>query len=122
MYLREKRIKILKIKNMILTAIGIFCIATSVFVMVSLISHYHDDLQTVLEARATPDCVKAVIIGAICLMIAGRSRRLIGDANFYSGYFEGDLSGYISYGDLAEVTGKNADRVKRQLHFSVRFI
>ena len=117
MYLREKRIKILKIKNMILTAIGIFCIATSVFVMVSLISHYHDDLQTVLEARATPDCVKAVIIGAICLMIAGRSRRLIGDANFYSGYFEGDLSGYISYGDLAEVTGKNADRVKRQLHF-----
>ena len=117
MYLREKRIKILKIKNVILAAIGIFCIATSVFVMVSLISHYHDDLQTVLEARATPDCVKAVIIGAVCLVIAGRSRRLIEDANFYSGYFEGDLSGYISYGDLAEVTGKNADRVKRQLHF-----
>ena len=27
------------------------------------------------------------------------------------------MSGYISYGDLAEVTGKNADRVKQQLHF-----
>ena len=117
MYLREKRIKILKIKNVILAAIGIFCVAMSVFVMVSLVSHYHDDLQTVLEARATPDCVKAVIIGVICLLIAGRSRRLIEDANFYSGYFEGDLSGYISYGDLAEVTGKSADSVKRQLHF-----
>lgn len=117
MYLREKRIKILKIKNVILAAIGIFCVAMSVFVMVSLVSHYHDDLQTVLEARATPDCVKAVIIGAICLLTAGRSRRLIEDANFYSGYFEGDLSGYISYDDLAEVTGKSADSVKRQLHF-----
>lgn len=115
-YLREKRIKILKIKNVILAVIGIFCVASSVFVMVSLVSHYHDDLQTVLEARATPDCVKAVIIGVICLLIAGISRRLIEDANFYSGYFEGDLSGYISYGDLAEVTGKSADSVKRQLH------
>ena len=116
MYLREKRIKILKIKNVILASIGIFCVAASVFVMVSLVSHYHDNLQTVLEARATPDCLKAVIVGVLCLMIAGISRRLMGDANFYSSYFEGDLSGYISYDDLAEVTGKRTDSVKRQLH------
>lgn len=71
MYLRENRIKILKIENVILASIGIFCVAASVFVMVSLVSHYHDNLKTVLEARATPDCVKAVIIGTVCLMIAG---------------------------------------------------
>lgn len=117
MYLREKRIKILKIKNVILVIFGLFFVASSVLVMVSLISHYHDDLETVLEARATPDCVKDTIIGVIFLLIAGISRHLIGDANIYSAYFEGDLSGYIQYNDLAEVTGKSKGRVKRQLHF-----
>ncbi len=117
MYLREKRIKILKIKNVILVTLGLFFVASSVLVMVSLISHYHDDLETVLEARATPDCVKDTIIGVIFLLIAGISRHLIGDANIYSAYFEGDLSGYIQYNDLAEVTGKSKGRVKRQLHF-----
>lgn len=117
MYLREKRIKILKIKNVILVTLGLFFVASSVLVMVSLISHYHDDLETVLEARATPDCVKDIIIGVIFLLIAGISRRLIGDANIYSSYFEGDLSGYIKYSDLAEVTGKSKGRVKLQLHF-----
>ena len=116
MYLRDKRIKILKVKNVILVICGIFLIATSVYIIVSLISYYHDDLRTVLEARATPDCVKAIITGVILLLVAGISRRLIGDANFYSGYFEGDLSGYIKYSDLAEVTGKSAGMVKLQLH------
>lgn len=115
MYLREKRIKILKIKNVIFVIIGMFCVASSVFVLTSLISYYREDLKIVLEARATPDCVKDIIIGMILLVIAGISRRRIGDANFYSSYFEGDLSGYIQYGDLAEVTGKSAGTVKRQL-------
>ncbi len=84
--------------------------------MVSLISFYHDDLETVLEARATPDCVKATILGVIFLLIVGISRRLIGEANIYSSYFEGDLSGYIKYSDLAEVTGKSTGMVKLQLH------
>lgn len=117
MYLREKRIKLLKIKNIIFVIIGMFCVASSVFVLTSLISYYRDDLKIVLEAKATPDCVKNIIIGMILLVIAGISRRRIGDANFYSSYFEGDLSGYIQYGDLAEVTGKSEGTVKRQLHF-----
>ena len=117
MYLREKQMKILKVKNVILAVIGIFCVASSTFVIISLISHYHDNLRTVLEARATPDCVKAIITGVVLLIIAGKSRRLMGDANFYSSYFEGDLSGYIQYGDLAEVTGKSEGTVKQQLHF-----
>lgn len=117
MYLREKRIKILKIKNVIFVILGIFFVAVSVYVIASLVSHYHDNLKTVLEAKATPDCVKNTIIGVILLIIAGISRRHIEDANFYSSYFEGDLSGYIKYSDLAEVAGKSESMVKRQLHF-----
>lgn len=117
MYLREKRIKILKLKNVVFTVFGIFFVAESLFVMVSLISHYHDRLETVLEAKATPESIVIIIIGMLLLLTAGISRRLIGDANFYSGYFEGDLSGCIQYRDLADVTGKSAGRVRRQLHF-----
>ncbi|MDE5891651.1 MAG: hypothetical protein K2H45_01875, partial [Acetatifactor sp.] len=64
MYLREKRIKILKIKNVIFVILGIFFVAASVYVIASLISHYHDNLKTVLEAKATPDCIK----NTICLV------------------------------------------------------
>lgn len=115
MYLREKRIKFLKIKNTVFTAVGTFFVASSLYVLISLVSHYHDDLETVLEARATPECVVLIIIGTILLLTAGTSRRLIGNANFYSGYFEGDLSGYIPYRDLAEVMGISAARVRLQL-------
>lgn len=117
MYLREKRIKILKFKNVVFTVFGIFFVASSLYVLISLVAFYHDDLETVLEAKATPECVVLIIIGTILLLIAGTSRRLIGNANFYSSYFEGDLSGYIQYHDLAEVMGISAARVRLQLLF-----
>lgn len=85
MYLREKRIKLLKLKNVMFTVLGIFFVAVSAFVMLSLISYYHDILETVLEAKATPDSIAATIIGLILLLTAGISRRLIGDANFIMG-------------------------------------
>lgn len=117
MYLRKNLIKLLKIKNVIFTVFGIFLVAASTFVMASLISHYHDRLEVVLEAKATPDAIAFAAIGVLLLLTAGISRRLIGDANFYSSYFEGDLSGYIRYHDLADVTGKSDGMVKLQLHF-----
>ncbi len=117
MYLREKLIRILKIKNVILTILGIFNIAQSAIVMISLISHYSDQLETVLEARATPESLVATVIGLIFLIEACVSRRMIGDASFYSGYFEGDLDGYVKYGDLADVMGKSESKVRRQLRF-----
>ena len=116
MYLRENRIKFIKIKNVVFTVFGIFFVASSLYVLISLVTYYHDNLKTVLEAKATPECVVSIIIGIILLLIAGISRRLIGNANFYSGYFEGDLSGYIQYRDLAEVMGKSSGIVRLQLH------
>lgn len=37
MYLREKRIKFLKIKNTVFTAVGTFFVASSLYVLISLV-------------------------------------------------------------------------------------
>lgn len=117
MYTREKLIKVLKVKNVICTAIGLFLVVVSVSILADLISFYHDQLLTVVKAKATPECILDIVIGTFLLVSSGLSRKWIGDANFYSGYFEMDLDGYISYKELAEVTGKSPGEVKSQLHF-----
>ena len=117
MYTREKLIKVLKVKNVICTAIGLFLVVVSVSILADLISFYHDQLLTVVKAKATPECILDIVIGTFLLVSSGLSRKWIGDANFYSGYFEMDLDGYISYKELADVTGKSPGEVKSQLHF-----
>lgn len=117
MYLREKRIFVLKIKNILFAILGIFLLVSSVSVMISLISFYSDQLETVLHAKATPECMVGIIIGSILLVDACVSRKQIGDSNFFSSYFEGDLSGYIPYADLADVTGRSEQVIRRQMHF-----
>lgn len=88
---------------------------TSVSILADLISFYHDRLLTVVTAKATPECIIDIIIATILLVTSSVSRKRIGDANFYSGYFEMDLDGYISYKELAEVTRQSVDEVKSQL-------
>lgn len=117
MYLREKSIKIFKIKNFPLAFLGMFNLVMSVTVMLSLIATYRDQMEVILYARATPDCILSFILGIIFLSIAVVSKHMIEDANFYSSYFEGNLDGYIEYGDLAEVMGKKEYFVKWQMHF-----
>ncbi|HKM33936.1 MAG TPA: hypothetical protein VJY54_04240 [Lachnospiraceae bacterium] len=117
MYLRDKSIKILMMKNFPLAFLGIFNLVLSVYVMLSLIATYHDQMEVILYARATPDCIFSFMLGIIFLSIAVVSKRMIEDANFYSSYFEADLDGYIEYGDLAEVMGKKEFFVKWQMHF-----
>lgn len=116
MYIRDKLIKFLKIKNIIFIIAGIFNVAVSVYTLISLFSTYRD-MEIVMEAKAAPGSIMSIKIGIILLIIAVISRHLIGDANFYSSYFEGDLDGYIKYSDLAEVTGKNKYIVMLQLCF-----
>lgn len=117
MYIRERRVLALKIKNVLFIIFGIFFVASSVAVMISLISYYSDQLETVLHAKATPECIVNIIIGCILLLIACVSRKQIGDSNFYSSYFEGDLSGYIKYADLADVTGRSEQVIRKQMQF-----
>lgn len=116
MYIRDKLIKFLKIKNVLFIIAGIFNVAVSVYTLISLFSTYRD-MEIVMEAKAAPGSIMSIKIGIILLIIAVISRHLIGDANFYSSYFEGDLDGYIKYSDLAEVTGKNKYIVMLQLCF-----
>lgn len=115
MYLKNKAILIYKIKNVIFNIIGSFLVLMSVYVILSLIYTYRDNLETVMYAVATPQCIRHFILGVILLIQAGISRQWIGDAIFYSGYFEGDLNGYISLEDLKEVTGKSTGKLQFQL-------
>lgn len=117
MYIRDKLIIFLKIKNAISSFLGIFLIIGSVSNMASLISVYWGDWETIIEAKSTPDSVIFTIVGIILLICAFISKNMICDVYFYSSYFEGDLDGEIKYSDLTAITGKNIYLVKMQLHF-----
>lgn len=117
MYLHEKLIKVLKVKNVICITIGLFLAITSVSILADLISFYHDRLLTVVTAKATPECIADIMLATFLLVSSGLSRKCIGDATLYSGYFEMDLDGYISYKELAEATGKSVAAVKTDLLF-----
>lgn len=115
MYLKEKTIKLLRIKNIIFAIIGVFNLLVSGYYIVSEFIYYRDDLYTAWHAKSMTSSIVWVIISIILLITAAISRNRIGNATFYSSYFEGDLDGYVKYGDLAEVTGKSVKKVRRQL-------
>lgn len=115
MYLREKLIKAIKVINAILTAAGLFNIFTSAYVIISLLTYYSDKIETALNAKAMPESVSAIIIGIIFLIVSGVSRHLIGDAFFYSSFFENDLDGSVNCSDLSEITGKSVFTVAAEL-------
>ncbi len=116
MYLKEKLIKSLKVKNVLFNIFAAFCIASSAAVLISLFAHYSDDLETFISAKAFPECVRNIFLGIVLLIISGFSRKFIGDASFYSGYFENNLDGFVKYDDLAEITGKNKYLTKFRLY------
>ncbi len=71
----------------------------------------------VLELTVTV-CLMAGMFAGLCLapLIASSViKSNIGSANFYSGFFENDLDGHINLDDLAAVTGKSRDAVRRQI-------
>ncbi len=117
MYLKNIPIKIMNVIRYIFNFGGVFEVIISIWVMVSLLSHYGDDYETIINAKATPECVVGIIGGSIMLFIAYKLKRIVEDANFFSSYFEGDLDGYVTYKDLADVTAKRESRIRRRLKF-----
>ena len=117
MYLKSGFISFLKVKNIILLILGALLIMFGGFVLLSLRLTYIDDWNTFANAKATSPSVFNLILGFILLIGALVSRRAIFNAEFYSNYFEGDLDGYVTYEELADVTGMSASLVK--LQFSV---
>ncbi len=115
MYLKEKTVKLLGIKNIILTIFGVLCILLDGSYIVSEFVYYRNDPDTALHAVSMATSIRGTVMGVILLIATAISRRWIGSATFYSSYFEGDLSGYITYRDLAEVTGKKVKKIRRQL-------
>ena len=119
MYLREKRIKALKVKNVVFAVIALFNLIFDVSWMLYLAVRYDFDSFTMTHSKAYPDFVFWIIVGPLMLISVLRSRANIGDAYFYSGYFEGDLDGEIGIDELADVTGKSTGTVRHQLkHFA----
>ena len=116
MYLREKKIKLLRIKNTLFVLFGAFNIVLSGEYIVSMFTYYRDNPNTALHAVSMPSSVVWFIIGVILLIAAAVSWNRIGNVAFYSSYFEGDLDGYITYSDLAAVTGKSIPKIRKELH------
>lgn len=115
MYLREKWIRFLNVKNVVLVILGVFLSAFCVETMTELTVYYFGDWDTILHARRTPESVVFFLIGVLLIVYSRVSRHLIQDARYFSGYFEGDLSGYIEFEELAEVTGRRVPQVRRRL-------
>lgn len=107
MYLRNRLIRFLNVKNNILLVAGIFCVVFGVVDILSLFLHYYDDIETILRAKSTPESLCMITIGLIVIVVILYLKRKISNARFYSGYFEGDLDGVVLFEDLAAVTGKN---------------
>lgn len=115
MYLKEKTVRLLRIKNIVFIMIGVVSIFVCGFYIVSEFTYYRDDPYTAWHAKSMASSVAWVITGAALLIEAAVSRNLMGKAAFYSGYFEGSLDGWVKCSDLAEVVGKKEEKVKRQL-------
>lgn len=107
MYLREKRMFILNIKNIILYIVGMLFCVSSIFVYIANYISYSDnaELRSMVNSKDAVYIVFGIGLGLLCL--AFLSRWLMGEARFFSNYFEMDLDGYIAYSDLGLVTGKS---------------
>ena len=103
------------VKNVILLILGVFLVSTSVAIITQLIVGYFGDWFTIFHARAFPESVILIIIGIVLIVCSRISRRLINDAVFFSGYFEGDLNGYVDFAELAEVTGRTTPQIKSRI-------
>lgn len=117
MYLKKKAVAALKVKNVLLCIISILMIFAGGYYIVGEFVYYIDDPQTAWEAVDMKFSIVLVCIGLAALLYVIISARNLGNAAFYSSYFEGDLDGVVACGDLAKVVGKSEAAVSRQLSF-----
>ena len=117
MYLRNGVMKFLKVKNVLLFIAGIFFLFAGSYLIADLMITYRNDIDTALHAKSMPGAIDWAIMGTVFILIVFLSRKLMGDARFYSSYFEGSLYGRISFRDLAKASGKPVFFVALELFF-----
>lgn len=99
MYLNEKKIKWLQIKNILLICFGVFEAFFSGSYIVSEFVMYRDNLYTAWHAKSMASSILFFTVGSILLVHALISRHRIGQATFFSSYFEGTCP-YCKSSDL----------------------
>ena len=117
MYLRNKLLTVLKVKNILLMIAGVFFLFVGSYNILDLLIYYRNDIETALNAKSMPDSIDFVLMAIVFLFVVLLSRKLIGDARFYSSYFEGSLYQHIRVKDLAAASGKPAFIVAIELFF-----
>ncbi len=115
MYLKEKTVKILRIKNVVLTILAVTLLVVCLYDIFDLLTYYHDDLDTAWHAGSMMCSIIYSIVSVAVILLAELSRRMMYRATFYSSYFEGSLDGYICFEDLAKVVGRPIWSVKLEL-------
>lgn len=109
MYINEKKIRLSKIINGILLAVGIIGLilfgGTSIFLLI----------QELDAKRSIIELVILTVINGVVIFISFIKRKIIDDIYFYSRYFEGDLSGYINTSSMVNVIGKSEKRINFDL-------
>ena len=115
MYLKNSLISFLKIKNIALLIIGVFIASVSVSSLISTVVYFGGNPFKIILNLGTFVSNVFLFLSVIMIAYSRISRKLINDACFFSEYFESDLNGYVDFEELAEVTGKTAAGVKKEL-------
>ena len=115
MYLKNGLIQFLKVKNVVLLILGVAFTAGAFSAMTQLIVGTFGNWYMIVRYVSFYGSIIFFVIGALMIVYSRISRSLINDAVFFSGYFEGNLNGYVDFAELAEVTGKTTDQIKSRV-------
>ena len=103
MYLKNGLIEFLKVKNVILLILGVTFTSISFSLMTQLVVGLHGDFLSIIRAGSLIAAFVFFVFGVSMIVYSRISRMMINEAVFFSGYFEGDLNGYVDFAELAEV-------------------
>ena len=115
MYLKEKKIKRLQLKNLLFICFSVFELFVCGTYIISEFTTYRDNPEVAWHAKSMASSIVMVIVSSVLLVQAILSRRWIGKATFFSGYFEGSLDGRVEASELAKVTGDKVEKIRKQL-------
>ncbi len=116
MYVRNRLIVFLKIKNAVLLFLGLFFAFIGAADIISMVLYYLGDMETVINAVSFPGSIVCLFVGAATVLYVILSSIAIKKAVFYGSCFENSLYDSISFSELSGIMGYSSLRVRRELH------